>query len=49
LTSWRKCVFGGAPAAKGMQIFAGHKTLREDFTLNFNLIAVFHLALGVAT
>jgi len=41
-------VMGGAPTAKFMQIAAGHKRLRQDFTLNLNLIAVFHLTLGVA-
>jgi uncharacterized membrane protein YsdA (DUF1294 family) len=41
-------IIGGTPTAKIMQIVAGHKMLREDFTLNLNLIAVFHLALGVA-
>ena len=41
-------IMGGAPAAKTMQIAAGHKMLRQDFTLNLNLIAVFHLVLGVA-
>ena len=39
---------GGAPAAKLMQILVGHKMLRNDFTLNLNLIAVFHLTLGIA-
>ncbi len=41
-------VIGGAPTAKLLQIVTGHKTLRQDFTLNLNLIAVFHLTLGVA-
>ncbi|MGI9391581.1 MAG: DUF1294 domain-containing protein [Boseongicola sp.] len=41
-------VFGGAPTAKLIQIATGHKTLRQDFTLNLNLIAVFHLTLGIA-
>ncbi len=41
-------VLGGVPAAKLMQIICGHKKLREEFTLNLNLIAVFHLTVGVA-
>ena len=41
-------VAGGAPASKLAQLLTGHKTLRPDFTIQLNLIVVFHLAVGLA-
>jgi uncharacterized membrane protein YsdA (DUF1294 family) len=39
---------GGIVTAKLMQILSGHKRLRDQFTLNLNLIGFFHLMLGIA-
>ncbi|QMU58782.1 MAG: DUF1294 domain-containing protein [Boseongicola sp.] len=41
-------ILGGVLGTKLAQIASGHKGLRQDYTLNLNLIAVFHLTLGVA-